>query len=85
VLTTYCKFTLVKINTKRNTFPVPPYHVFKLNVYFMILSQLTQQLVYEMHVRKLFVCSCVNAGQLWEEACNQRASESKGIDIKRRT
>jgi hypothetical protein len=42
-------FTLVKINTKRNTFPVPPYHVFKLNIYFMILSQLTQKLVYEMH------------------------------------
>jgi hypothetical protein len=50
------KFTLVKINTKRNTFPIPPYHVFKLNVYFMILSQLTQQLVYEMHVHSfLFV------------------------------
>jgi hypothetical protein len=24
----------------------------------------------------------VNAGQLWEEACNQRTSERKGIDIK---
>ena len=31
-------------------FPSLPYHVFKLNIYFMILSQLTQQLVYEMHV-----------------------------------
>jgi hypothetical protein len=50
------KFTLVKINTKRNTFPIPPYHVFKLNIYFMILSQLTQQLVYEMHAHNfLFV------------------------------
>jgi hypothetical protein len=44
-------FTLVNINTKRNTFFVPPYYVFKLCIYFMILSQLTQQLVYEMHVR----------------------------------
>jgi hypothetical protein len=50
------KFTLVKINTKRNNFFVPPYHVFKLYIYFMILSHLTHQLVYEMHVHSsLFV------------------------------
>jgi hypothetical protein len=78
VSATYCKFTLVKINTKRNNFFVPPYYVFKLCIYFMLLSHLTQLLVYEMY------CPCVNAGQLWEEACNQGASESEGIEIKRR-
>jgi hypothetical protein len=55
-MTTYCKFTLVNINKKRNIIFVSPYHVFKLCIYFMILSHLTQQLVYEMHVcSSLFV------------------------------
>jgi hypothetical protein len=38
VSATYCKFTVVKINTESNTFPILPYHVFELNVYIMILS-----------------------------------------------
>jgi hypothetical protein len=32
---------------------------------------------------QLYVFPCVNAGHLWEEACSQGVSESKGIDIKR--